>query len=86
MLHYFYMLSGDEDTCKPDRMICRFLKENVDTTKWNDNSLTQDKIEDIQELFRCAVKELKRKGFGDMTVRLLDNQLWKYQKSRGQKR
>ena len=71
MLKYLYMLAGSEDICKPDRHIRRFVEPIL-----GENSTD----EEIQKLFIYACNEMK-KDFPRITVRLLDNKIWDYQKS-----
>ena len=70
MLKYLYMLAGDENMVKPDRMIRRFVK-NAGFSKIED--------EDIVELFRGTVSELKG-SYPDLTPRALDSAIWLYQR------
>lgn len=71
MLKYLYMLAGSENICKPDRHIRRFVEPIL-----GENSTD----EEIQKLFIYACNEMK-KDFPRITVRLLDNKIWDYQKS-----
>ena len=70
MLKYLYMLAGDENMVKPDRMIRRFVK-NAGFSKIEDK--------DIVELFRGTVSELKG-SYPDLTPRALDSAIWLYQR------
>ena len=70
MLKYLYMLAGSPDICKPDRHIMYFYK-----TYYPDIEQNQ-----IQELMNQTVKCLKP-DYPDLTVRMLDNAIWKYQRS-----
>lgn len=67
MLKYLYMLSGDVNTCKPDRWLHRFLQTFYPEIQLND----------IQSLMTDTVAELK-KYRPEVTVRMLDNAIWKY--------
>lgn len=71
MLKYLYMLAGSENVCKPDRHIRRFVEPILGK---------KSTYEEIQELFNYACNEMK-KDFPRITVRLLDNKIWDYQKS-----
>lgn len=70
MLRYFIMLTGDDDTCKPDRHIRYFLEP-----------ITGKDITDleIQELFEKAISSL-RESHPHLTIRRLDNLIWNYQR------
>lgn len=71
MLKYLYMLVGNDDVCKPDRMLHRFVS-NISSRKMSDDEL--------QLVLTEACKNLN-KEFPTLTVRILDNQIWQYQKS-----
>jgi len=75
MLKYLCMLTGDDDVCKPDRMLHRFVT-NISGKKMSDD--------DLQVILTEACKILK-KEYPTLTVRILDNQIWKYQKGLAQK-
>ncbi len=70
MLKYLYMLAGDENTVKPDRMLMRFI-----------NSVSKDiTIDDAQQIIvKCAA--LLEKDNKNITPRLLDYLIWDYQRS-----
>lgn len=68
---YFYMLAGDENFIKPDRMIRRF----VHATIGKDLS-----IEECQELLVAAHAELVR-DYPLLTPRSLDHEIWLYQRA-----
>ncbi len=70
-LVYFYMLAGEDNWVKPDRMIIRFL-EGVLKRKV--------KIEDAQNLLELTSRQLANK-FPNITPRLLDYQIWNYARS-----
>lgn len=70
-LRYFYMLVGDDNFIKPDRMISRFIRS---ATKRDMN------IELSQELFVQATKIL-RAEYPQISPRLLDNLIWNYQRT-----
>ena len=67
---YFYMLAGDENFIKPDRMIRRFIQAAIG----RDLS-----IEDCQALLLAAHAELVR-DYPLLTPRSLDHEIWLYQR------
>jgi len=71
-LWYFWMLAGEDGFAKPDRHILEFLKDALGRTV---------SAEQVQALLDVATDYL-RFSFPDMTVRLLDNEIWKYQRER----
>ncbi len=71
MLKYLYMLVGNDNMCKPDRMLRRYV-ENISGRSMSDVEL--------QEVMTSACEILK-KDFPTLTVRILDNQIWIYQKN-----
>jgi len=72
-LKYFYMLTGNDDLIKPDRMIMRFLRENLNT------EFTQD---EAQEILHEAAKLISGKLNREVTTMYLDHYIWLYQRSR----
>lgn len=74
MFSYFCMLCGDENSCKPDRWIKRFLEEIGLEKIAKDN-------EKIQSLFQNASKKLKV-YYPNISTRYLDYQIWAYQKGK----
>jgi len=71
-LSYFYMLTGSSGLVKPDRMVFRFLTE----------TLGRDVTDvDSQRLISYASRRLNT-GNPQMTPRMLDHQIWKYQSGR----
>lgn len=68
MLRYLYMLAGDANLCKPDRWIERFIH----------NYYPDIQFEDIQSLISQTVLVLQKER-PEITVRMLDNAIWKYQ-------
>ena len=70
-LRYFYMLIGSSDFVKPDRMILRFLESATGC-----KSITPDLAYKIVR----SVCELLRESFPNMTPRLLDNTIWRFQR------
>lgn len=70
-LRYFYMLAGDSNFIKPDRMIKRFLF--VATGE----NLSDDECQSVLE---GACRELA-KEYPGLTPRALDNLIWNYQRN-----
>lgn len=66
-LTYFFMLAGNSDFIKPDRMIIRFLESAL---------YRKVQLDEAQELLRDASKILKVQ-YKDMTPRILDHQIWR---------
>lgn len=71
MLRYLFMLTGGDNTCKPDRHIREYL------TSIGGKALSD---QEIQELFERVVTELC-KAYPHLTIRRLDNLIWNYQRS-----
>ena len=71
-LRYFYMLAGSDDHIKPDRMIARFIQDAI------------NKPLSIQQSHDAIVGacSLLAADFPTLTPRLLDNLIWRYQRSR----
>jgi hypothetical protein len=69
---YFYMLAGDEEFIKPNRMIIRFIKTCV--------GRTGVKTDEATKLVKEAHQKLKH-DFLYLTLRQLDHEIWKYQKN-----
>ena len=69
-LKYFFMLAGSDDYVKTDRMIIRFL-ENILNRKIN--------LDEVQTLIFKVSDRLNTK-YNDMNPRLLDHQIWNYQR------
>ncbi len=68
---YFYMLAGDENFIKPDRMIRRFI----------DSAIHRElSFDECQELLVSAHAELVREN-PPLTPRSLDHQIWLYQRA-----
>ncbi|UPW84921.1 hypothetical protein [Lysinibacillus sp. Ag94] len=70
-LVYFYMLAGDDQWVKPDRMIVRFLEKALQR---------KVKIEEAQSLLEETTKILI-KQYSNITPRLLDYQIWNYERN-----
>jgi hypothetical protein len=69
-LKYFFMLTGSTDLIKPDRMIIRFLEAATGKTI---------SAEGCQELL-TAVSDILVLEYPFMTPRLLDHQIWNFQR------
>jgi hypothetical protein len=69
-LRYFYMLVGEKNYIKPDRMITRFV-EQVTGKSYS--------AEEITRLFIGAC-DLLVKDYPNLTPRMLDNLIWNYQR------
>lgn len=70
-LKYFFMLAGNENMVKPDRMIVRFLG----------NVLGREvKIDECLPLLLEVSKELNNFGYKHLTPKLLDNKIWLFQR------
>ncbi|AJO20851.1 hypothetical protein QQ991_01745 [Weizmannia coagulans] len=67
-LIYFYMLAGEDNWIKPDRMIIRFLERVLQR---------KVKMDEAQTLLQATSKILAEK-YPNMTPRLLDYQIWNY--------
>lgn len=67
---YFYMLAGDENFIKPDRMIRRFIYSAIQK---------ELSFDEFQELLNAAHAELV-KEFPLLTPRSLDHLIWLYQR------
>jgi len=70
-LKYFFMLAGEENMVKPDRMILRFLQRIIGD---------QVKQQDTQEWLSQALQILDQ-AYPTLTLRKLDHEIWKYEKS-----
>ncbi|WP_100332635.1 hypothetical protein [Bacillus xiapuensis] len=70
-LVYFYMLAGDDQWVKPDRMIVRFLEKALQR---------KVKIEEAQSLLEETTKILVEQ-YSNITPRLLDYQIWNFERS-----
>jgi len=71
-LQYFWMLAGSEGFVKPDRMVLRFLESAL---------ARRVDIAEAVSLLREASNQLNT-DFPNMNPRLLDHEVWKYQRSR----
>ena len=68
-LQYFYMLTGDEHTIKPDRMVARFIEQAIQE-RYNPQQMTHLVIE------TCRVLQTE---FPHLTPRSLDHLIWSHQ-------
>lgn len=68
-LQYFYMLTGDEHTIKPDRMIARFIERATDQ-RYNSDTMTGLLLETCH---------LLQREYPFLTPRTLDHLIWAYQ-------
>ena len=68
---YFYMLAGEENFIKADRMIIRFIESVV------------KRIVTTNEVFRLITDAhvILKEEFPTLTPRILDHEIWKYQKN-----
>lgn len=71
---YFCMLAGDENTIKPDRMVCRYISEAMGLEK-EVSSIT------AEVSFYAAYQDLSKK-YPKLTPRSLDHLIWLYQRSK----
>lgn len=71
-VRYFWMLSGDEDEVKPDRMILRFISGAL--------GREADNAEAVR-LIREACDVLKV-DYPNLNPRLLDHEIWKHQRTK----
>ena len=69
-LGYFFMLSGSNEFIKPDRMVLRFLETALER---------RVSPGEAKELVTKAVSNL-RSSYPDLTPRLLDNEMWRFQR------
>jgi len=68
-LSYFFMLAGDENLIKPDRMVERFVEDCIQK-KLSTSEITQ--------LFLKVIQIVKT-TYPNLTLRELDHEIWKYQ-------
>lgn len=71
-LKYFFMLAGSDDLIKPDRMILAFLGDAIGRIV---------STSEAQDLLTAAVEQLNVKH-PSLTPRLLDYEIWKYQRNK----
>jgi len=67
---YFYMLAGEENVIKADRMIIRFIESCI--------HLVVTTTEASQLIMEAH--EILREEFPSLTPRILDHEIWKYQR------
>ena len=70
-LNYFYMLAGDENFIKPDRMIIRFVEQCIGKSVNMDSATSL-----VIDAFNILLHD-----FTDITLRMLDHEIWKYQRN-----
>lgn len=70
MLQYLYMLAGNDDICKPDRHLHKFVE--TATGEQEDDYTIQNLMKNVTDILK--------KDFPNLTVRLLDYEIWKFQK------
>ena len=71
-LSYFFMLIGNENLIKPDRMVKRFVYDCLEIDL---------STEDLIEIFNDVIIELRKKHI-NLTLRKLDHEIWKYQRDK----
>lgn len=71
-LNYFYMLSGSDDFCKPDRFIRRFIEGVIGREVGKDEA---------EVLLTETHKQLEPR-YPNLTLRLLDHTIWSYERQR----
>lgn len=71
MLQYLYMLAGNDDICKPDRHLHKFVE--TATGEQEDDYTIQNLMKNVTDILK--------KDFPNLTVRLLDYEIWKFQKN-----
>lgn len=70
MLEYLYMLAGNDDICKPDRHLHKFVE--TATGEQEDDYTIQNLMKNVTDILK--------KDFPNLTVRLLDYEIWKFQR------
>lgn len=70
-LLYLFMLAGDENTVKPDRMVERFVQKAI---------AKKLSVEELVAIFNKTIEILKN-NFPNLTLRELDHEIWKFEKS-----
>jgi hypothetical protein len=74
-LKYFFMLAGEENMVKPDRMILRFLWRVIG------NQASQQ----TAHAWLSQALEILNRTYPTLTLRKLDHEIWKYEKSMANK-
>ncbi len=75
-LKYFFMLAGSKDLIKPDRWIKKFIKDAIEK---------QADDQESQWLLSGACEKLTIR-YPHLTPRLLDQEIWKYQRNKKTKK
>jgi hypothetical protein len=70
-LRYFFMLAGNENFIKPDRMVIRFLQEATGKLY---------RPTECHDFLIAVTEELNKKGY-EITPRKLDSLIWNYQRA-----
>lgn len=76
-LDYFFMLAGDENRIKSDRMIKRFLATAI---KRSPDTISNSDAQNIMEQLLKKINDNRIKS-----VRHLDNLIWEYESKKGKK-
>jgi hypothetical protein len=71
-LKYFLMLAGNEGQIKPDRMVLRFLEDAIGRAV---------SISDAESLIAATSEKLSHQ-YPELTPRLLDHEIWRYQRTK----
>ncbi len=71
-LRYFYMLAGEESYVKPDRMVMRFIQSAIGR---------YPSMDEAHEIVAGACEMLAKENPA-LTSRLLDHQIWLYQREK----
>ena len=74
-LKYFFMLAGEENMVKPDRMIQRFLRRVIGNQASQQNA----------HAWFSQVLQILNQAYPTLTLRKLDHEIWKYEKSMANK-
>jgi hypothetical protein len=74
-LTYFFMLSGEENMIKPDRMVLRFLRRIIG------NQVNQQN----PHAWLSQTLQILNETYPTLTLRQLDHEIWKYEKSMANK-
>jgi hypothetical protein len=69
-LSYFYMLSGEENFIKADRMIIRFIESAIQRKVTKEESLS----------LIAGAHDILKADFSNLTIRMLDHEIWKFQR------
>lgn len=74
-LKYFFMLSGEENMAKPDRMILRFLRRVIG------NQVSQQN----PHAWLWQALQILNQTYPTLTLRQLDHEIWKFEQSMANK-